>query len=97
MIVCRRAIWRTLGVLIDYIVQKNALYSSFSNFVCKRGLWGKMTAFCNKIVNKYCYRYGAHIWPVDHSWKMKSSLCNLCRCADFVTMATVVSSCNYIT
>ena len=27
----------------------------------------KWQHFDDKVVNKYCHRYGAYIWPVDHS------------------------------
>ena len=36
------------------------------------------------------------IWSIDHLWQNEGSVIFFCD-TDFVTMATVVSSCNYVT
>ena len=47
----------------------NGPYSSFSNFVWKRDLSGKMAAFLQQNCKwiSYRYRFEAHIGPVDYS------------------------------
>ena len=57
----------------------------------------KWRHFYDKIVSKYRNRYGSHIWPVDRSGQNEACSANLCLYADFVTMATVVNSCNDVT
>ena len=69
-----RLVTKSPGTFLHLDILQWPLFKFLTFRLKARFVGVKWRHFYNKFANRYRYRYGAHIWLVDHTWQNEASV-----------------------